>query len=884
MSIERWLYVLRQRLRSLVAGHRLDRELDDELRDHIDRQIDVNIASGMSPAAARTAALRAMGGLQQRKEEARRTRGLGFVEDVGRDARYALRMLRRNRGFSAAAIGVLALAIGTSTTMFSIVNGVLFRPLPFPDAGRLYVLSSANFPGIFGRPPGLSEEQYLRVREKTRMFESVGTFTGGTANLTGQGDPIRIAAARVTPSFFAVLQAAPALGRTFRPDEDQPGRDHVVVVGERLWRDHLGSRPDIVGARLTLDGVSHEVIGVLAEGAMPSALTFPGPDAVVWLPLEIRVTPGRSLSNPVVGRLAPDVTPAQAQSELESLTRPADAVASTGQPWRTAVLPLKELLVGNADRPLAILSGVAGFVLLIACANVANLFLLRAMRRRQELAVRVALGASRTRVIRHLLVESLVVSTLGGVFGALLAFWTVPTLQQFAPPGLIPRTETIAIDLVVLGFTCAVSMLSGLLIAIWPALQATDPGRGLVETGRTLTTRHQRLSGALVISEIALALVLSVGAALLLTSFLQLRAVDSGFRPDQVTTMTVDLPAARYGSLAGVHEFYEQTLSHLREVPGVSNVAAINWLPLGLILLRGDFTIEDGRSLPEGYGADKLSVSPGYFATMGIRVIGGRDFTNQDRENTQDVVIVSRSVARDVWPGENVIGRRIAVWGGANARWQTIVGVVDDVRQQGPAGAPHPALYQPFRQVTRQPFLTHATFVARVSGDAAAVAAAMRASVRRVDADQPILSITPMTDLIARQTALSRFQARAFGALAVFALTLTIVGVYGVLAYAVSQRRREIAIRMALGASGRDVSSMVLGRTLVLTSAGVTIGLGCALALAGTLRQFLFELSPTDPTTFVVVTATVAAAALAASAVPAWRATRIEPAEALRAE
>jgi putative ABC transport system permease protein len=372
----------------------------------------------------------------------------------------------------------------------------------------------------------------------------------------------------------------------------------------------------------------------------------------------------------------------------------------------------------------------------------------------------------------------------------------------------------------------------------------------------------------------------------MLTSFLQLRAVDSGFQPDGVTTMTVELPAARYGSLASIHEFYEQTLAKLREIPQTMNVGAINWLPLGMMLLRGDFTVEDGRALPDSYNADKLSVSPGYFAAMGIRVIDGRDFTGQDRENSQGVVIVSRSVARDLWPGESAIGRRIAVWGGANPVWQTIVGIVDDVKQQGPAGTRHPALYQPYTQVTRPFLLTHATFVARVSGDPAArsVAAAMRAAVRGVDPDQPILSIAPMNDLIARHTALSRFQARAFGSLALFALTLTMVGVYGVLAYAVSQRRREIAIRMALGAAGRDVSSMVLTRTLVLTAAGVAIGLAGALALAGTLRQFLFELSPTDAKTFVIVTAAVAAAALAASAIPAWRATRVEPSEALRAE
>lgn len=882
MAIERWWYVLRQRVRGILHGSALDQELDEELRDHVDRQTEANMARGMTPATARTAALRAMGGLQQRKEEARRTRRLGLLDDLGRDVRDARRMLRRSPGFAAAAIGVLALAIGAGTTMFSIVNGVLFRSLPFPDAEELHVLSSANFPGALGRPPGLNEAQYLRVRDHARLVAGAGIITGGTANLTGSGEPQRLATARVTPSLFTTLQVAPLLGRTFAPDEDQPGKDRVVVVGERFWRDSLGGRGDVVGVRLTLDGVSHEVIGVIADGAMPSAMTFPAPDAVAWLPLEIRVTPGRSLSRPVIARLRSGVTAAQAHAELESLTRPANAQATGDRAWRTEVRPLKDLLVGNADRPLLLLSGVAGFVLLIACANVANLFLLRTARRRQELALRTALGASRSRIVQHLVVESLVVSTIGGALGALLAAWTVPILQRLAPPGVIPRTETVTLDLSVLTFTCVLSVVSGLLIALWPAVQTTSPKRGLVDSSRTFTGRHQRLSGVLVVSEIALALVLSAGAGLMLTSFLQLRAVDSGFQPDGVTTMTVELPGARYGTLGQIRAFHEDTLSRLRGIPGVSTAGTINWLPLGEMLLRGDFTVE-GRAVADGYFADKLAVSPGYFAAMGIRVIGGRDFRAEDRETAADVVIISESVAREIWPGEDPIGRRLSVWSGAPT-WQTVVGIVDDVKQGGPAGASHAALYQPIAQMTRAGLLTRATFVARSSASLAAVAAAMRAAVRAVDPDQPILSIAPMTDLISRHTALARFQARTFGVVAMFALTLIVVGVYGVLAYAVNERRREIAIRMALGASGRDVSSIVAVRTLALTGAGVAIGLSGALALAGTLRQFLFELSPTDPATFAVVTATVAAAALAASVIPAWRVARTDPATVLRAE
>jgi putative ABC transport system permease protein len=556
-------------------------------------------------------------------------------------------------------------------------------------------------------------------------------------------------------------------------------------------------------------------------------------------------------------------------------------------PLKADVLPLKELFIGSSRRPLLIFAGVVGFVLLVACTSIANLFLLRTANRRRELSVRAALGASRRRIARQLVVESLVVSLAGGAGGLLLAVLAVPSLVALAPPGLLPRAEAIRVDVVVLGFALALAATVGIVAALGPALQATRLHRPALGPGRTMTFRHQRLSGALVVAEIALTLVLAMGAALFAGSFLRLRSVDAGFRPDRVMTMTVELPSAAYAATSEMQAFHAQVLARLGEAPGAARAAVVNFLPFGPGLITGDFQVAPPDRAPEGasLSADKLAVSPGYFGTMGIRLLRGRDFTSEDRTGGPGVVIISESVANRVWPGHDPLGRRLSVWGQPdNPQWLTIVGVVDDVRQQRLARAGRPALYQPYTQVTRPFLLRQATFVVRAAGDTAATAAALRAAVRHVDRDQPILFMASMDDMVSVQTALPRFQARVVGVLAIAALVLTLVGVYGVLSSAVTERRREMAIRLAIGARPGNVSRLVIGRSLALTAAGTAIGLAGALALTRTLRQFLFEISPTDPATFAVVTIAVVVAATAAAALPAWRATRVDPIEALRAE
>jgi putative ABC transport system permease protein len=877
-----WIGEIWRRIRMLVRREEFARELEEEMRLHRELKEKELIAEGVEAHEASFAANRQFGNATYLQERGGEAWGWRWLEDFVQDLRFGARMLGKNPGFTVVAVVTLALGIGANTAIFTVVNGVLLRSMPFPEADRLFLVSYVSQHGPFEMPPSLSDRNYLEFREQDRVFEHLASFAGTRVNLTGAGDAVQIPAATVTAEFFATLGTSAEIGRGFLAGEDQPGHDNVVVLSNKLWRERFASDRQIAGKTIKLDGIGRTVIGVMAAG-----FEFPN-RAEVWTPLGIRIDPNNSFTRPVIGRLRAGVSRRQAQAELETFAQRLPVRAGENDKDATAqIIPLKELLVADIRGSLLVFAAAVGFVLLIACANVANLFLARAAGRGQEMAARSTLGAGRWRLVRQLLSESLMVALAGGAAGMLLAFWGVPALLALAPAGKMPRMEMIRVDGWVFAFTFGLSLLTGIVFGLAPALQATrrDVRESLNQGGRSMTRGHDRMRSALAISEIALALILLTGAGLLLKSFLRLRAVHPGFEPANLMTMTVDLPDSTYQEAAQIRAFHARILAELSRVPGVRAAAAVNWRPLSEFLTMGDFQVEGGQKLPQGYVVDKPSVSPGYFKAMGIRLVRGREFAEGDNETAPGVVIVSESVARSLWPGEDSVGKRISMEDHPKpGDWLTVVGVVEDVKQQGLGKKSDPAIYQPYLQVRRSFFLSHMTFVVRTGSNAQSVAAAMRAVLREADRDQPVESIASMDSLIATTTAESQFQARLLGAFAMMALTLATVGIYGVLAYSVAQRAREIGVRVALGAQSADVLRMLLRGTLALVCTGIAIGVAGALAVTRVLEKFLFEVKPSDPATFATVALTLACAALAASCIPARRALKVDPMVALRYE
>jgi putative ABC transport system permease protein len=867
-------------LRSLFRKKQVNQGLDEELRGFLEMAAEEKMKQGMSRKDALRAVRLERGNLEVTKEEVRSARWESLVETCWQDLRFGLRMLLKHPGFTAVTVITLALGIGANTAVFTVVNGVLLRPMPFPQADRLFLVSLTPRGGPFEWQPGVSDSDYLAFRDQDQAFANVASFTTGTkANLTGVGDPVQIPVAYVTAEFFATLRTNAEIGRTFLTGEGEPGNDNFVVLSNELWRGRFGSDSEVLGKTVRLDGVSRTVIGV-----MPPGFEFPG--AMVWMPLTIRIDQHNSFTRPVVGRLKTDFSPQQAQAELEAFAKRLPLGPGESKSDRMPqIIPLKDLLVANIRPLLLVFAGAVAFVLLIACANVANLFLAQGTSRKQEMAVRRTLGANRWRLVRQLLTECTLVSLAGGAAGILLAFWSVPVLTALAPAGKVPRMEMIRIDGWVLAFTFGLSVFTGILFGLAPTFQATRPGarESLDQAGRGITVSHEGIRGALTISEIAVALTLLTGAGLMLKSFLRLRAVNPGFSPHSVMTMTVDLPDSAYRTALQMQTFHTQTLFEISRLPGVLRAGAVDWVPLGGELTKGTFQVEGGRR-PRGFMVDKPCISPGYFRAMGIQLVRGREFTERDSATAPGVVVVSQSVARTLWPGKDPLGKRISMEDEPKPEdWLTVVGVVDDVKQQGLAKNSDAAIYQPYLQVSNASFLSHMTFVVRTALRPESVAAEMSGILRNVDKNQPI-AIASMDSLIAATTAESRFQTRLLTTFALIALALTIVGTYGVLAYSVAQRTQEIGVRVALGARSADVLRMLLKKALVLISAGIVLGGAGAFTLTRVLTRFLFEVKPSDLPTLAAVALTLALATLAACYVPARRAMRVDPMVALRYE
>ena len=864
-----------------------DDELDAELKSHLRLAIEERMARGESRDAAERASRREFGNVTHIKEVTREMRGL-WLERLVQDVRYGARALRRTPGFTIAAVLTLALAIGANSAVFTMVNSVLLKPLPFRAPERLVLASYVPIDLPFEIPPGMAHLAWLDYRQRARSFEKLTAYMGyGQKTLSGSGtiDAATVAGAQVDASFFSVLGVSPMLGRAFASEEELADRNTVVIISDRLWRERFGSDPRAIGSRIALDGVLYTVVGV-----MPAGFNYPS-RSEIWTPMTLPLGKGNFLWVTVLGRLRADVTVDQARAELGTImsARPRDPDDDNSRAL-PSVLSLKDVITGKVARSLLIFSGAVAFVLLIACVNVANLLLIRAATRRREIAVRVALGASRARIARQLLTESLLVGVAGGALGIATAQIGVRTLLAIAPAGRIPRLDEVHVDIWVLVFTIVLSLATGIIFGVVPALQSArrPAGEALAHSGRMVGggTTQGRLRGALVAAEVALALVLLTGAGLMIKSFTRMRRVDKGYDANRVTRMSVDLTNVRYrGDNGRKRAFHTALLAQLARIPGVRGAAAVSYAPMGEAPdgAIGKFFVDGPTPLPKGYDVDKVLVSPGYFATMGIRLLQGRDFAGSDDGRAPAVAVVSETVARRVWPDADAVGKRIAISDrpGPND-WLTVVGVVNDVVQDRSLRK-RSAVYLPYRQGSLPWLLGRMTYVVRADA-AVNVVPAMRAALHDVDAATPAQQLQTMDDAMLDLVAEPLFQTRLLGVFSVLAVLLAVIGTYGVLAYDVAERTREIALRLALGATPRAVTLMVLGRTARFAFSGAVIGIAASLALTRVLTKSLFEVTPNDPATLATVVAAILLVALAAGYLPARRASQVDVLTALPQE
>ena len=803
------------------------------------------------------------------------------------DVRYAVRGFLKSPGFTAVALLALALGIGANTAIFSVVSAVLLRALPYRSPERLVVVWEKNR-RRGDRHNVTSPANFLEWQAQSKSFEAMAAFYDTRFNLTGAGEPAEVTAQVATANLFAVLGADAALGRTFAPEDAEPGRNNVVILSHGFWQRQLGGARDAVGKTVALSGEQMEIIGVMP----PDFRWFikensrSGKPAELWLPTKLNPQRrGRYMS--AVARLRPGVTFEQARAEMDAVAgrlqqQSPDYNAGMG----VALVPVREQLAGELKTPLMILLGAVGFVLLIACANVANLQLARAASRAKEIAIRAALGAGRGRVVRQLLTESLLLALAGGVLGLVLAAWGVEALVALSPPNLIGAGE-VGMSLPVLGFTFAVSLLTGVVFGLMPALEAArfDPNDALKESGRGSTggPRSRRVRGAFVVAQVALALVLLVGAGLMIKSFRRLQSVDPGFDPHNLLTMRVDLPRTKYREDGQVVAFFRQATERLASLPGVRSAAAANFLPFYTGLgARTRFTIE-GRPAPapgEDPSTDVRVTDENYFRTIGIPVLKGRTFTPQEAAEKRPVIVVNEALARKYFPGEDPLGKRIAVEMEPNPPMREIIGVVGDARYTKLDAELYPMAYETLPQLT----YSSMTFVVRTEGDPLALAGAARREIQALDKDLPVADVRTMESWMGESVARARFGTLLLAVFAGVALLLAAVGIYGVMAYTVEQRRHEIGIRMALGATVGDVLRLVVRQGLLLTLTGVALGLLGAFALTRVMSGLLFGVTATDPVTFAGVALLLATVALVACLVPARRATKVDPMIALRYE
>ena len=874
---------------AMMRRSRIENEMDAELRFHIEAFAEDLTRNGVSREEALRRARIEFGGVERAKEECRDARGVRFVESLIQDLRYGLRMLLRSRGLTAVVILALALGIGANTAIFSVVNTVLVRPLPYPEPDRLVWFWESQ-PNLTQAP--FSPADFLDFQSQNQSFAQMAVVRRLSFNLTGQGPAERVPGMVASPNIFTLLGVQPILGRTFVPSEGAFGAPRVAILTYGFWQGHFGADRSVAGRTINLDGQPVTIIGVL-----PAAFRS-GDDIQLWVN-PVNIVPEvfnawadweRKLSTNrqthylnILGRLKPGVSLQQAQSDITNIMDHIHQEYPLTTGHSVQLVPLREVSAGPARQTLLILLGVVGLVLLIACANVANLLLARAVARTREIAIRTALGGGRLRIVRQLLTECMVLALSGGAAGLALA-WGMVRLLVAAGPRDLPRVQEISVDLRVLVFTLGVSLVTGLLFGLAPAFAATRQTFGgfLKEGGRGSTSglEHNRLRGFLVVGEVALSLVLLVGAGLLVRSFVRLLEVKPGFNPDHMVTMWMNFTSGRYAEKGRSTQLVDQLLARVSSLPGVEGVAICNDLPL-----EGDDTTTgvgsaEGRP-PFERGHQPLigvhAVNPGYFRAMGVPLLRGREISGSDIADSNSVVVINQKLAEIVWPGQDPLGKHFAIFGDKQSQ---VVGIVGNVLHNGLSEAPSAESYLAFSQ---NPW-SYVGLAIRTQSDPASVYSGVRAIVAQLDPELPVHDMRPMEQVVAETMTTRRFTLWLVGAFAVLALVLAFVGIYGVMSCAVTERVHEIGVRIALGAQQGDVLRLVVGNGMRLAAIGLTIGAIAAFLAARTMTSLLFGISSSDPVTYLAIASLLAVAAMAACYVPARRATKVDPMVALRYE
>ncbi len=881
-----------RKIRNLSRAGQLDRDMAEEMRLHVELQVELNLKAGMTPADARHAALRQFGHVVNLQENAREQRRWVWPEQLAQDLRYAGRSLRRNPGFAATVVLTLALAIGASAAIFSFFRGILLRPLPYTEPERIVLLKkdARDFGDIVGVELGLFAADFADLRREVATVDHLATFVAEGVTLSGRGDPAFVFGATVSRDFFTALGSRAELGRVFTEADAAGAAGRPLVLGHAFWQNNLGADPAIIGKTLTLNGVAFVVTGV-----MPADFEFPR-GVHFWASPAGPLVPENQIGGPpfdnagrghpirtVIGRLRPGVTLEQAEQEMTGLIQRLPNPNGSGRALH--LVNMRDQTVGNVRPALAVLLGCVGLVLLIACLNVANLLLSRATTRQREMGIRLALGSGRRRIIRQLLTESFLLAGTGGLLGVLLSHGVLGALVRLAPAD-IPRLSEVKIDLGVTGFTVAVSVLTGLACGLAPVLETTRADLAstmkIGERSGTAGGFSRRLRSLLVTGEVAVSLVLLVAAGLLLRSFWEMRASSWGFEPAQVASARVVFMDARYGSKAARLAVQRTLLGKLQALPGFGS-AATSFDRIGESWVHLPFTAE-GHSYARPDDAPQASyhllISPGYFQTLRIPLLQGREFDATDTENSPPVVIVDAALARHYYPDGRAVGRRITLALLGQTVEAEIVGVVGEVKADGPAASRDPDVYIPYTQLPWNSFFIHV----RTPVGLAAVGAAIKHAVAEIDPGVPLTELAHMDEVVARPAEARRFSLGLLGVFALVALVLAAIGIYGVTAYGVAQRTREIGVRMALGARPESVVGLVLGQSFRPVVLGLAAGLAGGIGVALAMRKMLFGIAPLDGPTFLAIPVLFSAIALVACILPARRAAKVDPIIALRAE